>query len=68
MTNEEIIEKTYYKAYKKNLVDELRNEIDRLKKENKNDSLCDIVQQSYKNVKKKAKNAETSNVLALGLI
>lgn len=68
MTNEEIIEKTYYKAYKKNLVDELRNEIDRLKKENKNDSLCDIVQQSYKNVKKKQKNAETSNVLALGLI
>jgi hypothetical protein len=55
MTNEEIIEKTYYKAFKKNLVDELRNEIDRLKKENKNDSLCDIVQQSYKNVKKNKK-------------
>lgn len=55
MTNEEIIEKTYYKAYKKNLVDELRNEIERLKKECKNDSLCDIVQQSYKNVKKNKK-------------
>jgi hypothetical protein len=52
MTNEEIIEKIYYKAHKKGIVNEMTEEIIKLSALLKEKTRCEIVQIAYKNAKK----------------
>ena len=56
MTNEEIIEDTYYKAHKKGFAGEMINEVLKLSEILTDKTRCEIVQMAYKNVKKYKKN------------
>lgn len=56
MTNEEIIEDTYYKAHKKGFVGEMINEVLKLSTILTHKTRCEIVQMAYENIKKYKKN------------
>jgi hypothetical protein len=56
MTNEEIIEDTYYKAHKKGFAGEMINEVLKLSEILTDKTRCEIVQMAYENIKKYKKN------------
>lgn len=53
MTNEEIVEELYHKAYKKGFIVNLREEVDRIKIQNTNLDRVDVVNMAYKKCKSK---------------
>jgi len=53
MSNEELLEELYHKAYNKGFIDTFRLEIEKLRKTNSKKSHIEIAEQAYRNCKSK---------------
>lgn len=55
MTNEEIIEEIYHKAYDKGFIGSLRSEVEKLRMQNSTTPHIEIVEKAYHSCKKRLK-------------